>query len=1585
MSCNCLGNTFINKDGQEEALTELMCVEIISKIPDCCDYFGQECLSVLYFDTTAVSYEGCYSCPSENNDCCNKIQNLANSLNPSIEIDCCSNFDAYCQHAYDILKNIPSSSCYITNDIEQYYINNYFGSTGSCGSTFGKASSCIEEIQCSDTLDPECITKLQSKLLLSGSDCSCACTENATSSGCMEYVIYRNSKCCNSWDSECDEILQQLTNTPGTPCFLQQPEAKNYLIGKSIPYTSATESKLISEYNNPVLGLGLGGPIAIECCCSSPDNPIYRTSAAQCCEACDDACAGCGGPDPIFVDTYVFVDCNIGCIVDGQVEEGNEVTLNECQAAFICAEDYQFVSCDQGCISIGLVPSGSEQSEAACLAANICVDSFFCDGSNCESIKVLQGTEQGPEICTTCTPQTVTSFLCQGTGYDRQCTAVQVPFGTPVQTLEQCQSSCTCSNFTCDSFTGNCVATSTVYCPSATSPEECEADGCDPPATCPNYICNQKTGSCEFVGFVNCDFATDQATCELNCNPALCDHYVCDPQTGNCFSVSQIPCADAQDQATCQQNCVKDGGGGGCPPTVCAVCDVNCGYTSYSGNAEVFAAFWSSPWAQTQPDPDCCSGPTIPPIACPDGSVRSACVQLAESYVSYTRFTKKKYVVEKDSNGVYTNRKITDEELDEYLNKRIRVPIAYTQGHCGGKCSRGGDPCDDFNNYLALSNDLNLNQACVTNAPFNISNCYTTFYNDSGVKLNITDTIVKDIAVAFNRTFSSGTAKSKQIDFVEAGIVSDETSYIETPQARPISSGDTCTSVTEFDNLKCENMSYYYGAENPPEGVIAFFNYPERQDTFNDDCCKFLATCREEVTNICAGSYNADCEKRMSDVCLERASRFCVTSGCDAAPEGSRNRQDFVYYLQGVSAGNNCVVAGDDECSDLGDNKCFTYKKLDALDIDFIDTFGDPNRLIDNGSFIQENRSPAQYTGTCFNNSGSAQNSCIKVLQTLADNFSSSQNTQELLNYILRTTGLIDGFSTAFFKKCLCSYMDPHSRTDVYANFNNYPIDLYSGYYSNEFSTCRNYNSIERFNELAEEDGLNFRYALRGYQTADIQYSCGDDDYINIPFDGFERKSQYAIVGHQNGFIQPITLNPCLPCKGFTNFPVGEDTEDTLGQGAFSDFIVENDGKLSIVAYSPYVNYGNTSIGEIIARMTLADQLKQGTIFYQTSCEFMMTLLCSGIEVLHIAEIPNFKYFPGEVWNNVPGITLPKDRSERLGGIYDLSLSENEGRFPYQKMGQILGYGIIGGGIGVLGNHYGPNTGQNDQDNKITGELSSGMNPRFNNSFGIIRVHKAASLSGLSVTGCPLQFDALNTSNQRVNTPCNLPNNIVMGGMCWIGPVITTEVWNEMKVLPDNVYSDYDTFVEWALDNEELIENGTFDATFFANLDTALAVLNYTVNNIPAEEVVYTRKDTNGTRIYTLNDLLLGAKQISNTSNNPGGCLEVPEEPVFGNNVFGTNGNCLETVAGIVGGNSLISFMQTVYSFTSCASTSYPANDPTTISSQCKTEMVDFINGISPGCIDINELNSILTAIKDYNSNPCLFGYNNKTYRQMRV
>ncbi len=110
----------------------------------------------------------------------------------------------------------------------------------------------------------------------------------------------------------------------------------------------------------------------------------------------------------------------------------------------------------------------------------------------------------------------------------------------------------------------------------------------------------------------------------------------------------------------------------------------------------------------------------------------------------------------------------------------------------------------------------------------------------------------------------------------------------------------------------------------------------------------------------------------------------------------------------------------------------------------------------------------------------------------------------------------------------------------------------------------------------------------------------------------------------------------------------------------------------------------------------------------------------------------------------------------------------------------------------------------------------------------------------------------------------------------------------------------------------------------------------------------------------------------------------VPEEPEFGNGVFGTNGNCLQTAAGVLDGSSLIEFIQITYNFV-CSGIPYNSDDPTQTSEACRVGMVNTINSIVPGCIDLNDLNDILLAIRDFNSNPCVFGYNNKTYRQMRV
>ena len=125
MSCNCIGNVYINENGESTPLTEYMCFDIIANNPFCCDNFNDSCLDRIYFDSSANTYVGCHGCSSVDSKCAQKIQIEANKLNPDKNSKCCENFDSYCTEAYETLKNSSGNFCSSSEDLLNFYTTTY--------------------------------------------------------------------------------------------------------------------------------------------------------------------------------------------------------------------------------------------------------------------------------------------------------------------------------------------------------------------------------------------------------------------------------------------------------------------------------------------------------------------------------------------------------------------------------------------------------------------------------------------------------------------------------------------------------------------------------------------------------------------------------------------------------------------------------------------------------------------------------------------------------------------------------------------------------------------------------------------------------------------------------------------------------------------------------------------------------------------------------------------------------------------------------------------------------------------------------------------------------------------------------------------------------------------------------------------------------------------------------------------------------------------------------------------------------------------------------------------------------------------
>ena len=221
MSCNCIGNSFIDLSGNFQPLTEYMCFEIIAQNSACCETFTKNCLTPIYFDTNFNNYVGCYGCPSENSNCCYLIQIEANRLNPDENSQCCENFDSYCVEAYETLKNTKGNFCSDNSSLKDYYVNTYSTDYRPCNFLDEQADKCIAELDCSDFTSVECIDSLYNKLKDFNSACQCTCFKQANFIGdCMLHVIHKEPTCCHSWTEECENLRKELETSQGNICSL---------------------------------------------------------------------------------------------------------------------------------------------------------------------------------------------------------------------------------------------------------------------------------------------------------------------------------------------------------------------------------------------------------------------------------------------------------------------------------------------------------------------------------------------------------------------------------------------------------------------------------------------------------------------------------------------------------------------------------------------------------------------------------------------------------------------------------------------------------------------------------------------------------------------------------------------------------------------------------------------------------------------------------------------------------------------------------------------------------------------------------------------------------------------------------------------------------------------------------------------------------------------------------------------------------------------------------------------------------------------------------------------------------------------
>lgn len=1147
---------------------------------------------------------------------------------------------------------------------------------------------------------------------------------------------------------------------------------------------------------------------------------------------------------------------------------------------------------------------------------------------------------------------------------------------------------------------------------------------------------------------------------------------------------------------------------------LCSVCDSNCGYTTYFGTKDAFVGYYSQPsisggvgecqnaaGCQTL---SCCTVVGPDQVDCTN-EVKCGCREaISQNSVSYVRFSNKQFISEK-INGVYRNRKITDEELTSYLNKTLRVPIYYVQGH-EFLCRTQEISCLDANGnpqsleYSTSTPGARLNTACLAGQGDGFIGCRYYYNPDTGSYLADT-TSFSDVGPSQSSSYSTGIKAVRDMFAANADTGSVSSSgQVQLPGVIPIG-GPTDL----FGMYKCENINYFFGADNPPVGIVGVYGATHLNSSFTPNLCNLIDVCSlGQDTGACSGSFQSDCKSFMTETCIEKAVRYALITGCAGATgftleneyRQSPNKTDFVYYFQGINSG----VASLNNPADADRNNCFTYVEfpINEFQCARMDFFGDSvfysdetgtwpslspppyeefsSGACDAGAVIRNSKiSPPQHTGCCFKETdigpvtGQKQFDAIdsfrRISQTDPNDGTAllryvksifEQSNSNTINFGTLTDNGPLGIGTDgyFFAKAICEYMMPRSAywetNTLLGEFSyGYGYKGAAGQYNYEPSRCGRYHQYEYWNTQKEETGSNPISGYDGYFSIEGELNPVDpnaqtglpkvfESGIKNPLRSgdTERATAFKIVGHSSDSLLPDNnpykfYNACYPCRGFIDIPPRNfdtaDFKETEGDGATPK-------KLIIKAYTRTGNYSDHTVGSILARMTLRDQIRQGNIYNQDVAEFAMILLGSGIEILHTREVTYNEFFTELKWNLSNGITHSSEsRAYKLhqvyadGGFNPLSTLQNPAQstsiyyWPYKNptsetppttVGDSLYFVALGnprfldfgGAIGNEGQHVSSCIGENGASilnpvtvyanyegeypdiNSVTGFklINSDRNVKFNNSIGILRVHKEVSLpSGKTLPICREKFETRN----RTTTNCDLPNNIVMNGMCWITSVFAKELWEILRTqlsgwttpnYPNP--SSYENFEDWINDlPSSLLTNQTYQNFFFAQLETAILDYKITLNNeeipVKAEEELYLMK-RNNSYVYTLNDLRVSA---SYSRANEYSCYEGSATSLGECNSYFSNcelGFCATNPSGESFRNGLINLYNSLIE-PDLPNTieEIPNSSFTTIASY----LVNFEGCVGTSAADVKRAYTDLLAPVS-----CVFQYNNKTYKIMK-
>lgn len=572
------------------------------------------------------------------------------------------------------------------------------------------------------------------------------------------------------------------------------------------------------------------------------------------------------------------------------------------------------------------------------------------------------------------------------------------------------------------------------------------------------------------------------------------------------------------------------------------------------------------------------------------------------------------------------------------------------------------------------------------------------------------------------------------------------------------------------------------------------------------------------------------------------------------------------------------------------------------------------------------------------------------------------------------------------------------------------------------------------------------------------------------------------IKGHNSDSLLPDNnatkyFNACFPCRGFIDLPAnGFDT------AVFTEYETIGDGikRMIVKSYTKEGNYTNHSVGSILARMTLKDQIAQDNIYYTDAAYFALNLIGSGIETLHTRETTKFEYYGSSSdgnstngqylgWDKISGVIPPPSEyrarkliltrglHESYGLTLDAKLSadnffihEYRDRAAINSEGNGLNKTFSmenGGYIGVKGqlvvswtdgiaspsgNLY-SNTVSNtnnvhgifniDQTLDKIDLPSSDRNSKVNNSVGILRVHKDYDIApGLTVPSCREKFETLDGSLSN----CNLPNNLVMSGLCWITTVFESDIWNanggpkdwafgleQTQAIPPNPgdpevnFTSFETWLETTRVPSNTLDNNL--SSFMASITIGIGSVKqndpqkYIGNGdkdvipTPVTEELYLARRNSQQFVYDFEDFRRAAAK---SKENDYACFDPNSSAVqyscadeFGScssgglficDIFPEFSSLQSLEAGFI--STISPNGNTIDQCIPFVSEGKFISIPT---GNCLSELVSRINSTYStdlfGCtISAGQIRSLIERFILSRSNSCVFQYNNKIYRVMK-